>query len=147
MWLKERLCVCLPFWICCHNCKKQYFILFPPHKLVLQNNLREKNFVSMAIRLFHFIAELIQEKAGKSPVRGICSDYYFSRQVGYLISKVPCNSQFYNSVREEKMRLLGKAEMWKIANKQTNIVCVHFYTTWLQMQFNSCKIWFTKRIF
>lgn len=42
MWLKERLCVCLPFWICCHNCKKQYFILFPPHKLVLQNNLHEK---------------------------------------------------------------------------------------------------------
>lgn len=65
----------------------------------------------MAIRLFHLIAELIQEKARKSPVMGICSEYYFSRQVGYLISKVPCNSQFYDSVREEKKRLLGKAEM------------------------------------
>ena len=65
----------------------------------------------MTIRLFHLIAELIQEKAGKLRVRGIYSDYYFSRQVGYLMSEVPCNFQFYNSVREEKKRLLGKAEM------------------------------------
>lgn len=85
--------------------------MFPPHKLVLQNNLCEKKNVSMAIRLFHLIAELIQEKAGKLPVRGICSDYYFSRQVGYLMSEVPCSFQFYNSVKEEEKRLLGKAEM------------------------------------
>lgn len=65
----------------------------------------------MAIRLFHLIAELIQEKAGKLSVRGICSDYYFSRQVGYLMSEVPGSFQFYNSVKEEKKRPLGKAEM------------------------------------